>query len=59
MSDDCASLFSAEHPDDIKGKAIPQLMMVHSIWIWKLGGGFSTRAETGPDDARHDRYGVP
>jgi hypothetical protein len=37
---ECASFLSAEgiHPDDIKGKAIPQLLMVHSIWIWKLGG---------------------
>jgi hypothetical protein len=42
VSDDCASLLSAEgiHPDNIKGKATPQLMMVHSIWIWKLGGEF-------------------
>jgi hypothetical protein len=40
MSDDCASFLSADgiNPDDIKDKAIPQLMMVHSIWIWKIGG---------------------
>ena len=40
VSEDCASLLSAEglHADDIKGKAIPQLLMVNSIWIWKLGG---------------------
>jgi len=41
MSDshDCASLLSTEaiNPDDIKGKATPQLLMVNSIWIWKLG----------------------
>jgi hypothetical protein len=40
VSEDCASLLSAEglNADDIKGKAIPQLLMVHSLWIWKLGG---------------------
>jgi hypothetical protein len=40
VSEDCASIISAEgiHPDNIKGKAIPQLFMVPSIWIWKLGG---------------------
>jgi hypothetical protein len=43
MSEDCATILSAEgiNIDDIKGKAIAQLLMVQSMWIWKLGGGFT------------------
>jgi hypothetical protein len=62
---DCASLFSAEgiNPDHIKGKATPQLLMVNSIWIWKLGSKFQKLNQTAlhnrnPNNNRHDHYSL-